>query len=377
MAENKSFAAIDDLVSRAITDGVFPGAAYAIGKGGKTVHIAAAGRHMYCPDSPPAQVDTIWDMASCSKVMGCTPAAMVLFDEGKLKLDEPVVKVLPDFGQNGKDKITVRNLLLHDSGLEADLPHVESHNTAEEFMKGVYESKLAYPTGTKTVYSDLSMITLGKMIEKITGQGLDAFVKERVFDPIGMSDSMYRVLPALRSRCAPTEPVDDWRKNLRQMRGEKFVPTPGCHPDAHLYIQGEVHDPSAEVLNGVSGNAGVFSTAPDVCKYAQMMLDEGVANGKRIIKAETIRTWTHRQNPHSSRGLGWDTTHGPYSQFASAFSSKSYGHTGYTGTSIWIDPEGQVYGILLTNRVFPTAENNKLTHFRRQFYDAVAEAVKS
>jgi CubicO group peptidase (beta-lactamase class C family) len=374
---SSSFSKIDELVQHGISTGIFPGATYAIGKEGKIIHLTAAGRHMYCPDSTADDIDTIWDMASCSKVMGCTPAAMVLFDEGKLKLDEPVAKVLPAFGQNGKDKITPRNLLLHDSGLEADLPNVESHNTAESFMDGVYASKLAYPTGTKTVYSDLSMITLGKMMEKITGQSLDVFVKERIFEPIGMTETMYCVPAKLRPRCAPTEPVDEWRKKLRAMRHEKFVPIPGCHPDAHLYIQGEVHDPSAEVLNGVSGNAGVFSTCPDVCKYTRMMLDEGMANGKRIIKAETIRDWTRRQNDIGSRGLGWDTSHGPYSQFASAFSRKSFGHTGFTGTSIWADPETKVYGILLSNRVYPTAENNKIIHFRRLFYDAVAEVVRA
>ena len=196
------FSKIDDLIQKAITTGIFPGATYAIGKDGQVIHLAAAGRHMYCPDSPADDIHTIWDMASCSKVMGCTPAAMVLFDERQLKLDEPVAKVLPAFGQNGKEKINARNLLLHNSGLEADLPNVESHDTAESFMEGVYSSKLAYPTGTKTVYSDLSMITLGKMMEKITGESLDVFVKERIFEPVGMTDSMYRVPVTLRPRCA-------------------------------------------------------------------------------------------------------------------------------------------------------------------------------
>ena len=172
-------------------------------------------------------------------------------------------------------------------------------------------------------------------------------------------------------------PVDEWRRNLRAMRHENFSPIRGCHPDAHLYIQGEVHDPSAEVLHGISGNAGVFSTCHDVCKYLQMMLDEGSANGKQIIKPETIRTWTAKQNDIGSRGLGWDTPHGPYSQFASEFSSHSFGHTGYTGTSVWADFENKIYGVLLANRVFPTAENEKILHFRRVFYNAVVEAAKT
>ncbi|HWB54357.1 MAG TPA: serine hydrolase domain-containing protein, partial [Tepidisphaeraceae bacterium] len=167
MASQTAFSKIDELIGQAIAEGVFPGAAYAIGKGGKVVHMGAAGRFMYCPDSVVTEVSTIWDMASCSKVMGATPAAMVLVDEGKMKLDEPVAKVLPEFGREGKEKITPRNLLLHDSGLAADLHDVPQYTSAEQFMEAVYASGLEYETGSKTVYSDLSMIVLGKMVEKI------------------------------------------------------------------------------------------------------------------------------------------------------------------------------------------------------------------
>jgi CubicO group peptidase (beta-lactamase class C family) len=369
------FTAIDDLVAGGIKDGAFPGAVYALGEGAKVQHLAAAGRFMYCPDSDAVKTDTIWDMASCSKVIGCTTAAMILFDRGQLKLDEPVAKVLPEFGQNGKDAITPRNLLLHNSGLIPDLHDVPQYTTAEQFMAGVYASKLAHPIGTRTVYSDLSMITLGKMIEKIAGQALDVFVKENVFVPVGMKESMYNVPAELRARCAPTEAVEPWRTKLRALRHEDFKPLPGCHPDAHIYIQGEVHDPSADVLNGVSGNAGVFSTGPDLCKFAQMLLDEGSVGTKQIVKSETIDQWTTCQSRRSSRGLGWDTPYGPYSRFASAFSPQSFGHTGFTGTSIWIDPKLYAYVILLTNRVHPTADNKKQTRFRKPFHDAAAMAL--
>ncbi|HWB54945.1 MAG TPA: serine hydrolase, partial [Tepidisphaeraceae bacterium] len=186
----------------------------------------------------------------------------------------------------------------------------------------------------------------------------------------------YNVPAELRGRCAPTEEVRPWRERLRKMRNEDFAPVHGCHPDAHLYIQGEVHDPSAEVLDGVSGNAGMFSTLLDTCKYMQMMLDGGAVGGRQILRAETIRDWTRRQSEGSSRALGWDTPGGPYSHFAEAFSAHSFGHTGYTGTSVWADHESGVYGVLLSNRVFPTAENKKIIAFRRVFYDAVAEAAR-
>jgi CubicO group peptidase (beta-lactamase class C family) len=367
------FSKVDALVAKGIADGVFPGAVYAIGRRGGVVHLKSAGRYMYCPDSPSVKTGTMWDMASCSKVVGCTSAAMVLFDEGKLKLDERVVDVLPEFGQNGKDKITVRNLLLHNSGLVADLSNVPQYKSAESFMQGVYASKLKYPTGTDMVYSDLSMITLGKMIEKITGVSLDRFVKERVFTPLGMKDTMYNVPPEIRQRVAPTEDIEPWRTALRKSRHQDFSPLPGCHPDAHLYIQGEVHDPSADVLDGISGNAGVFSTAPDLCIFVQMMMNGGIHNGRQIINSGTIREWTRRQSEESSRALGWDTPAGR-SSAGHKLSRKSFGHTGYTGTSIWADTEHDIFVILLTNRVHPTSKNEKLIPFRPRFHDTVAEA---
>ncbi len=367
------YSPLDKLVTSAIADGAFPGGVYALGQDAKVLHTFAAGRFMFCPDSDQVKDDTIWDMASCSKVVGCTTAAMILHDQKQLDIDAPVVKWLPNFGQNGKDAITPRNLLLHNSGLIPDLDHVPQYTTADEFMTAVYALKLAHPVGKRTAYSDLSMITLGKVIEKITGQSLDVFVKENVFTPLEMKDSMYNAPPELRARCAPTEPVEPWREKLRELRHENFKPLPGCHPDAHLYIQGEVHDPSAMVLDGVSGNAGVFSTAPDLCKFAQMMLDEGAApSGKQLIKPETIDTWTTCQSRRSSRALGWDTPYGPYSKFAASFSPQSFGHTGFTGTSIWIDPKLYAYVILLTNRVHPTADNKKQIRFRRPFHESAS-----
>lgn len=364
---------IDELVAQAITEGTFPGACYAVARAGE-VHLNAIGHYMYCPDSPAVKVDTMWDMASCSKVVGCTTAAMILFDQGKLQLDQTIASVLPEFGQNGKDKVTVRNLLLHNSGLMADLHNVPQYTTAEDFMNALFALKLSYPTGTKMIYSDLSMITLGKMIEKITGQPLDVFVKANVLGPLNMRDSMYNPPADLRERCAPTEDVQPWRTHLRELRHENFKPTPGCHPDAHLYIQGEVHDPSADVLNGISGNAGLFSTAPDLAIFCQMMLSEGIFWGRRIVKAATIRQWTQRVSEASTRALGWDTRSEHHPSASTKFSMHAYGHTGYTGTSIWIDPPNQMFAVLLTNRVHPTSENNKLTHFRPIFHEAVAGA---
>ncbi|HZZ44329.1 MAG TPA: serine hydrolase [Tepidisphaeraceae bacterium] len=367
------FKPVDDVVNQGITEGAYPGAAYAVGHAGE-IHINALGRYMYCPDSPETKTNTIWDMASCSKVVGCTTAAMILFDQGKLQLDETVASVLPEFGQSGKDKITVENLLLHNSGLQADLHDVPQYTTAAGFMNGLYSLKLSYPTGSKMIYSDLSMITLGKMIEKITGQTLDVFVKSNVLSPLNMRDSMYNPPADLRERCAPTEDVEPWRTKLRALRHQDFKPVPGCHPDAHLYIQGEVHDPSADVLDGISGNAGLFSTAPDLAIFAQMMLSEGTFWGRRIVKADTIRQWTRRINPDSTRALGWDTKSEHHASAGTKFSMHSYGHTGFTGTTIWIDPANQMFAVLLTNRVHPTSNNNKLTHIRPLFHDAVATA---
>ncbi len=362
--------AADAVLEAAIADGAFPGACYAVGCKGE-VSYKAFGRFMYCPESEHVRIDTIWDLASVSKVFATTTAAMMLLDEGKLDLDRPVSKDIPAFGDSGKEKLTPRNLLVHDSGLAAFHGYQLRFTRAEDAVAAIYAEPLTYPTGTKTVYSDLGIIALANLISKLAGKPFDAFVKDRLFDPLGLVDTLYNPDAARRARCAPTETVEPWRLELRKLRGLDRVNAACPHPDAATTIQGEVHDPNAMLLGGVAGHAGLFSTAPDIAKFLAMML----AGGQKLVKAETVALFTKPQSDASTRGLGWDTRSETGSSSGSKFSMRSFGHTGYTGTSVWCDPERQLFVALLTNRVHPSSENLKIAAVRPKFHDAVAEGI--
>jgi CubicO group peptidase (beta-lactamase class C family) len=366
-----NLAEVDALVESAIEDAAFPGACYAVGNRENT-WVKAFGRFMYCPESKAVTETTVWDLASVSKVVGATSAAMLLYDAKALDLDAKVTTYLPQFGQEGKGEITVRNLLLHNSGLPAFRPFHQKFRTPLDVVLAVYREPLDYPTGTKTVYSDLGMVALAKVIERIAGTSLEDFLGENVFSRLGMRDTLYRPT-AVRERCAPTEAVEEWRMKLREIRDIE-LPCASCpHEDAIHYIQGEVHDPTAMVLGGVAGHAGLFSTAPDLAKFMRMMIIGGAHDGKRMFQEDTVKLFTSRQSESSSRGLGWDTP-AKGSSAGTKLSSKSFGHTGYTGTSVWGDPENGVFSVLLTNRVHPSAENTKIIPFRSKFQDAVATA---
>lgn len=348
--------AVDELIEKAIENGTFPGASYAVGYAGQ-VWQNALGRFRYEPKSEPTMLDTLWDLASVSKVVGTTTGAMILVEGGHLDLDRPVAEVLPKFAQNGKAHITPRNLMVHDSGLVAFRRYQLLYSDPEQVLEAIYTEELTYPSGTQCVYSDLSMIVLARLMEAISGEDLEGFLQERVFDPLGMKQTTYRPEPA---RCAPTEPVEPWREALRQKR------------NSHLrgpWIQGEVHDPTACVLGGVAGHAGLFSTVGDLARFMSSMQTGG------IVSKETIRSFTSKQSDLSSRALGWDTKSPEGSSAGSLFGALSYGHTGFTGTSVWCDPDRSLWAVLLTNRVHPTAENTKIIDFRPQFHDEVFREV--
>lgn len=375
---------IQELIEAQIREGAFPGAVFAIRKG-SSEEISAHGRFTYCPDSPPVEENTIWDLASVSKVVGTTTAAMILHEEGKLDIEAPVVSILPSFGQNGKEKVTFRSLLVHDSGLIAFRPYHKTCTLPEQVNEKIDAEGFTYPTGTKMVYSDLNMIALARSIEKITGQTLDTFLHARVFRPLAMADTGYLRSAGTHespgaldpSRCAPTETAEPWRIELRRQRAPFLVGTASeakrwkapRFPDQDSYCQGEVHDPTAMTLGGVAGHAGLFSTASDLLKFTRALLD-----GK-IVSRATVDQFTRKQGPLSSRALGWDTKSVPSSS-GTKFGPRSFGHTGYTGTSVWIDPDADLTAILLTNRVHPTSENQKLIKFRPTFHDAVAKTFE-
>ncbi len=352
------FSGVEKIVNDAIKDSAFPGAVVLVEKNGKIIFEKAFGHFTYDKNSPPVRTSTLFDLASVSKVIATTTAAMVCFDRKLFKLDDKVSKFIPEFSQNGKGDITIRNLLLHNSGLPAYKRFYKFCKNADDVLKDIYSTKLEYPTGSQTVYSDLGMILMGKIIEKVTGMTLDQFAKKEIFIPLGMKNTMYNPPDSLKKKCAPTEIDNYWR---------------------HKLIQGEVHDETAAMLGGVAGHAGLFSTAEDIAKVLQMLLQKGKFKGKQIVKAGTIRLFITKQSAgggeESSRALGWDTKSPVGSSAGNLFSDKSYGHTGFTGTSVWTDPTRNLFVVFLTNRVYPTRENNKLLKVRPALHDAVINAI--
>jgi len=353
--DEDAFIKVDNIIKKAIQDSAFPCAVLLVAKDGVIVHHKAYGTYDYSPHSRQIDVNTIFDLASVTKVIATTSAAMKLYDEGKLDLDEKVASYIPRFAQNGKENVTVRNLLVHDSGLPAWKPFYKTCASDKQVLDSIYASPLEYPTGTKMVYSDLGIITLGKIIEKVAGMTLDKYVAQEFFRPLGMEHTMYNPPDSLIKRIAPTEIDNYWRMRT---------------------VRGRVHDENAAMLGGVSGHAGLFSTAADLAIIIQMLLNGGEYGGKRYLREETVKLFTKKQSDLSSRALGWDTKSPGGSSAGTLLSPTSFGHTGFTGTSIWADPERRLFVILLTNRVYPTRDNVKIIQVRPVVHDAVVECIK-
>ncbi len=323
----KRLAAIDRVVGRGIRAGGFPGASVIVGRRGAAVFSKGYGRLGWTKDALRVDPDaTIYDLASLTKVVGTTTAIMILYDEGRVSLDARVVEYLPAFTGGWKDSITVRQLLTHRSGLPASRDLWKLATNPQEARLGVVDATLQCRPGVCFEYSDLGMVLLGMVVENISGVGLDRFVRERVFEPLGMTSTFFRPADSLRTRIAPTD-----------------VNPPRGYP-----LRGEVADENAYALGGIAGHAGLFSTASDISVFAQMMLNGGEYNGVRIVADSTIALFTRRTA--GTRALGWDTADGDGGS-GSYLSGTSYGHTGYTGTSLWIDPDREMFVVLLTNRV--------------------------
>src|SRR6185437_9015552 len=306
--------------------------------------------------SPAVSPDrTIYDLASLTKVVATTSALMILYDEGKIHLDDPVSKYIPAFSGGEKNRVTLRLLLEHRSGLPAGRDLWRIAHTPKDARDSVIATDLVYEPGTRYVYSDLGADMLGFVVEAVTGETLDRFLQERVFAPLGMFDTHFNPADSLKPRIAPTE-----------------VAPPRGYP-----LQGEVHDENAFALGGVAGHAGLFSTASDLAVFAQMMLNGGEYNGARLIADSTVALFTMRQPNAGSRALGWDTCDGSGS-CGKYLSATAYGHTGFTGTSMWIDPQRDMFVILLTNRVHEARAKrpaNVIADVRADLADAAALAV--
>ncbi len=357
---------VDRLLQSAVADRAFPGAVLAIGRRGSLVRFRAFGQLSYEPGAPEVRTDTLWDLASLTKVVATTTVAMTLVDEGRLDLDARVADVVPEFSGGAKDRVRVRQLLTHTGGLLWWDRLYEQLRGRSAYLERILEMDLDYPPGTKMVYSDLGIILLSEVLQRVAGEPLEAMARRRVFEPLGMRDTQYRPSVGLRPRIAPTE-RDPWRGRV---------------------LLGEVHDENAFALEGVAPHAGLFSTAGDLARFAQALLNGGELDGRSVVSRSAVELFTRRAGvAESTRALGWDTpTNGKdprsstpgdpgYSSSGSLLSPRSFGHTGFTGTSMWMDPDRELFLILLTNRVHPTRENRRISKVRARVADAVVRAL--
>jgi CubicO group peptidase (beta-lactamase class C family) len=351
-------AAVTQYLRAAAESGAFPGAVLAVGRHGRLALLAAAG-HYGIDDARGVDPGTIYDLASLTKVVGLTTACMLLVDQGKLALDAPVERYLPEFRGNGKDRVTIRHLLTHSSGLPAWRPLYQEADSRATALWVVNTTPLATPPGVAYVYSDLGAIVLAEVVERITGEPLDRYLERRVFRPLGMPATRYLPPPDWRGRIAPTEKDTVFR---------------------HRMLRGEVHDENAGRLGGISGHAGLFSNALDLSRFAALLLNAGSWDTLQLIRSETVADFTRRQEVvrGSTRALGWDTPPEPPESTSSAgtkLSARAFGHTGFTGTSMWMDPEKDLFIILLTNRVHPTRANVAVAKVRPRVANLVVDAL--
>jgi beta-N-acetylhexosaminidase len=346
-------AELDRVVDTTLAEKAYPGGVVAVGKDGALVHLRAVGKLSYDADAAPVTNDTIYDLASLTKVVVTTTMAMMMVDEKLLDLDKPVRAFLPRFRGGAKDAVTVRQLLTHSSGIDWWAPLYKELESRPAYVERIQKMDLAYEPGTKSLYSDLGLLLLGEVLERVAGESIDAFARRRILGPLGMKDTQYKPPPALLPRIAPTE-NDPWRGRV---------------------VRGEVHDENAHAMGGIAPHAGLFGTAPDLARFAQMLVNGGVYDNRRFVSRETLEAFTRKAGvPGSSRALGWDTPDGSNSA-GSLLSARAFGHTGFTGTSMWIDPERRLFVILLTNRVHPTRENNAIRAVRRSVADAVVHGL--
>ena len=343
---------ISALLRQGIRDSAFPGAIAVVGTKDGAVVASAVGQLDWSPSPAPSD-STLWDLASLTKVVGLTSAMMLLVESRQVVLDAPVQRYLTEFSGRWKEDVTVRHLLTHSSGLPSWRPLYKESESPAAAMALSIATPLDTAPGIRMVYSDLGAILLGEIVTRVSGQPFDSFVSQRVFEPLGMRETMFRPADNLRDRIAPTE-VDPWRQR---------------------HLRGEVHDENAFALGGVSSHAGLFSSARDLVRLARMYLEGGALDGRRFLSARTIALFTTVQDSTlSHRALGWETPNGTNSA-GRLMSKRAFGHTGFTGTSIWMDPEHGVFVLLLTNRVNPTREHRGITGVRTAVADAVLGAI--
>ena len=348
----EKLAAMDAAITQAIAEKKLPGGVLWLERGGVT-YSKSFGHRALVPQAEPMSVDTLFDAASLTKSIATAPAIAMLLERGRLKLDASVREFIPEFSGDGRETVTVRHLLTHTSGLRPGLSLAQPWHGTEKAVQLAGAEKLQSPPGTKFVYSDINYILLGELVRRVSGESLDAFAAREIFGPLKMNDTGFRPGTSARSRIAPTTATNN------------------------IYLRGEVHDPTARRMGGVAGHAGLFTTANDLARFSRMLLNGGELDGARVFKPETVRLMTSVQSPaavSARRGLGWDID-SPYSgPRGKLFPIGSFGHTGWTGTSLWIDPFSRTFVIFLSNRNHPDGGN--VVALRGQLGTLAAEAVE-
>ncbi|HEY7098357.1 MAG TPA: serine hydrolase domain-containing protein [Terriglobales bacterium] len=342
------------ILEQAIADRAFPAASLSITHKGHLVSLRKFGRFTYGSDSPQIDTSTVFDLASVTKVVATTTMAAILYERGMLDLEMTLSSLLPEFRGDDprRTTVTLRMLLAHSSGLPAYEKLFFRASDRESLLQAAYAVPLTAEPGTRAEYSDIGFILLGVALEYLADESLDRFCQREILGPLGMTHTTFNPGVAARIAIAPTADDQTFR---------------------HRVIQGEVQDENASVMGGVAGHAGLFATAEDVAIFANAMLHGGTP----ILRHETLMTFTRRESspPGTSRALGWDTPSSP-SQSGKYFSPRSFGHLGYTGTSLWIDPERELSITLLTNRTWPDCRNQAIKQVRPQFHDAVSQALE-
>jgi CubicO group peptidase (beta-lactamase class C family) len=355
--QDEQFQRAFNILRSGVDQRAFPGAAVAVTHQGKLIAHKGLGHFTYDATSPAVNAETVYDLASVTKVIATTTACMLLYERGVLKLDQPIIELLPEFAaknpssEDPRRQVTLRMLLAHSSGLPAYVKLFQTAHKKDELIQQALLVPLTAAPGSHSEYSDIGFILLGHALEQLAGEPLDQFCQREIFAKLDFAPTCFNPPADLKPIIPPTE--DD-------------------HTFRHRLIQGEVNDENASVMGGVAGHAGCFATALDVSVFAQCMLQ----GGSPLVKKETLEIFTRRQDspPGTSRALGWDTPSQP-SQSGKYFSSRSYGHLGYTGTSLWIDPDRQLSVTLLTNRTWPDRGSQSIKQIRPAFHDAVIEAL--
>jgi CubicO group peptidase (beta-lactamase class C family) len=355
--QDQIFSSAFCILEAAISARAFPAASIAVTQQGRLIALRAFGNFTYEPDSPQVDISTLFDLASVTKVVATTTMAMILYHRGLLDLDASVAAIVPEFTSDERRdlrrrEVTLRMLLAHSSGLPAYEKLYLKARTRDELLHAAFTTPLIGDPGSRAEYSDIGFIILGAALAHLAGESLDHFCQREIFGPLGMTGSTFNPPIEIRAQIPPTADDQAFRRRV---------------------IQGEVQDENASIMGGVAGHAGLFSTAEDVAKFAHAMLN----GGRPILRPETIAFFTRRESmpAGTSRALGWDTPSSP-SQSGKYFGPTSFGHLGYTGTSLWIEPTRQLSITLLTNRTWPDCSNQAIKQIRPGFHDAVIEALQ-